>query len=95
MLALLRGNGIGDFLPGLGYAGIVVAVLAALSPLAVVFAALFVGAVLTGVESMSTAVGLPTSLADAAIGLMLIMALIGDALVRYRVRWIRAGTVSA
>ena len=95
MLALLRSRGIADFLPGLGYAGIVVAVLAALSPLAVVFAALFIGAVLTGVESMSSAIGLSASLADGAIGLMLIMALIGDALVRYRVRWIRVKAVAA
>jgi len=94
LIALLSRQGIADLLPRVGYAGIVAAMLAMLSPLAVVFAALFLAAVLVGIESISRTIGLPILLADVVVGLMLVMTVLGDALVRYRVRWIRARKVA-
>ena len=95
MVALLSRQGIADLLPRMGYAGILVAMLAAWSPLAIVFAALFVGAVSVGVESMSRSIGLPIALADIVVGLMLVVTVLGDALVRYRVRWFRPKKIAA
>jgi ABC-type uncharacterized transport system permease subunit len=48
-----------DMSPGYGYSGIVIAMLAALHPLAVVAAAVFVAGILVGADSMSRAVGCP------------------------------------
>jgi general nucleoside transport system permease protein len=95
MIALLGRQGIAGLLPRVGYAGILVATLAALSPLAVVFAALFLGGALVGIESMSRSIGLPIELADIVVGLMLTMTVLGDTLVRYRLRWIRPRKVTA
>ena len=46
-----------DMSPGYGYSGIVIAMLAALNPLGVVGAAIFVAGILVGADSMSRAVG--------------------------------------
>jgi ABC-type uncharacterized transport system permease subunit len=56
-----------DMSPGYGYSGIVIAMLAALHPLAVVAAAVFVAGMLVGADSMSRAVGVPTYIADVIV----------------------------
>ena len=76
-----------DMSPGYGYSGIVVAMLAALHPLGVVVAAVFVAGMLVGADSMSRAVGVPTYIADVIVAVALIAVLVAALGVRWRVRW--------
>jgi simple sugar transport system permease protein len=78
-----------DMSPGYGYSGIVIAMLAALHPLAVVAAAVFVAGILVGADSMSRAVGVPTYIADVIVATALIAVLVATLFTQYRVR--RAG----
>jgi ABC-type uncharacterized transport system permease subunit len=71
---------------GLGYAGIAVAVLAGRSPLAVFPAALFVAVLLAGAGPLKE-VGASKSLADIAVALTILLALIAGLFTRYRLRW--------
>jgi ABC-type uncharacterized transport system permease subunit len=75
-----------DMSPGYGYAGIVVAMLAALHPLGVVLAAVFIAGMFVGADSMSRAVAVPTYIADVIVAVALLAMLIAAQLVRYRVR---------
>ncbi len=72
--------------PGYGYTGIVIAMLARLSPLGVVPASLFLAAVITGAEAMSRATGVPVFLADVFQGTALIAMIVALLFVAYRVR---------
>ena len=76
-----------DMSPGYGYTGIVIAMLAALNPLGVVAAAVFVAGVLVGADTMSRAVGVPTYIADVIVAASLISVLVATLLTQYRVRW--------
>lgn len=76
-----------DMSPGYGYAGIVIAMLAALNPLAVVAASVLVAGVLVGADSMSRAVGVPTYLSDVMVATALIAVLVASAMTQYRLRW--------
>jgi general nucleoside transport system permease protein len=76
-----------DMSPGYGYAGIVVAMLAALHPLAVVAAAVFIAGVFVGADSMSRAVAVPTYIADVIVAVSLLAVLVAAQLTRYRLRW--------
>lgn len=76
-----------DMSPGYGYSGIVVAMLAALHPLGVVAAAVFVAGMLVGADSMSRAVNVPTYIADVIVAASLIAMLVATLLAQYRVRW--------
>lgn len=76
-----------DMSPGYGYTGIVIAMLAALHPLGVALASVFVAGVLVGADSMSRAVGVPTYIADVIVAASLISVLVASALTQYRVRW--------
>ena len=80
-----------DMSPGYGYSGIVIAMLAGLSPAGVVFAAIFVAGMLVGADSMSRAIGVPTYLADVLVAVALLAMLVATLLARYRIR--RAGGV--
>ena len=57
--------------PGFGYAGIVVAMLAALHPAGVVAAAIFVATIFVGADAMSRATGIPSFIADVIMALAL------------------------
>jgi simple sugar transport system permease protein len=83
-VAGLKGYLTADLSPGFGYAGIVVAMLAGLSPLGVVAAALFVASVFVGADSMSRAIGVSTYLADLIVALSLICVLVGGFAARWR-----------
>ncbi|MDO9400982.1 MAG: ABC transporter permease [Polaromonas sp.] len=74
-----------DMSPGYGYTGIVIAMLAALNPLGVLAAGVFVAGVLVGADSMSRAVGVPTYIADVVVAASLISVLVGTLLTQYRV----------
>ncbi len=76
-----------DMSPGYGYSGIVIAMLAALNPLGVVVAAIFVAGMLVGADSMSRAVTVPTYIADVIVAVSLITMLVASMLAQYRVRW--------
>ncbi len=76
-----------DMSPGYGYSGIVIAMLAALHPLGVVLASIFVAGVLVGADSMSRAIGVPTYIADVIVAASLISVLVVTLLTQYRVRW--------
>jgi len=76
-----------DMSPGYGYSGIVIAMLAALHPLGVVLASVFVAGVLVGADSMSRAIGVPTYIADVIVAASLISVLVATLLTQYRVRW--------
>ena len=75
-----------DMSPGYGYSGIVIAMLAALHPLAVVAAAVFVAGILVGADSMSRTVGVPTYIADVIVATALIAVLVATLFTQYRVR---------
>ncbi len=74
-----------DMSPGYGYTGIVIAMLAALNPLGVVAAAVFVAGMLVGADTMSRAVGVPTYIADVIVAASLISVLVATLLTQYRV----------
>jgi len=78
-----------DLSPGYGYAGIVVAMLARLSPIGVIASALFVASVFVGADSMSRAIGVSSYLADLIVAMALLCVLIGGFLTRFRVHFDR------
>jgi general nucleoside transport system permease protein len=73
--------------PGYGYSGIVIAMLAALNPLGVLIASVFIAGVLVGADSMSRAMAVPTYLADVIVATSLISVLVATMLTQYKVRW--------
>ncbi|HSV53982.1 MAG TPA: ABC transporter permease [Burkholderiaceae bacterium] len=75
-----------DMSPGYGYSGIVIAMLAALHPLGVLAASIFVAGVLVGADSMSRAIGVPTYIADVIVAASLISVLVATLLTQYRLR---------
>jgi len=78
-----------DMSPGYGYSGIVIAMLAALNPLGVVAAAVFVAGILVGADSMSRAVTVPTYIADVIVSVSLLAMLVAAMLAQYRIVWQR------
>jgi len=74
-----------DMSPGYGYSGIVIAMLAALNPLGVVAAAIFVAGILVGADSMSRAVNVPTYIADVIVSVSLLAMLVATMAAQYRV----------
>ncbi|MBK0399893.1 ABC transporter permease [Limibaculum sp. M0105] len=85
-VAGLKGYLTSDLSPGFGYAGIVVAMLAGLSPLGVIAAALFIAGVFVGADSMSRATGVSNYLADLVVAMSLLCVLVGGFLTRFRIR---------
>jgi len=71
--------------PGFGYTGIVVAMLANLSAIGVVFAALFVAAMFVGADGMSRALEVPSFIADVTTSLALLAMLVALFFTQYRV----------
>jgi len=67
----------------------VIAMLAALNPLGVVAAAIFVAGILVGADSMSRAVTVPTYIADVIVSVALLAMLVAAMLANYRVVWMR------
>jgi len=86
-VAGVRGYLTTDLSPGYGYAGIVVAMLAQLNPLAVVGAALFVATVFVGADSMSRALGVSSYIAQLIVATSLLTMLLATLWLRYRVHW--------
>jgi simple sugar transport system permease protein len=89
-VAGLKGYLTADLSPGYGYAGIVVAMLAGLSPLAVIPAAFLVAAVFVGADTMGRTLGISSYFADLVVALSLLFVLVGGLSLRYRLRLGRA-----
>lgn len=94
-VAGLKGYLTADISPGYGYAGIVVAMLAGLSPIGVVLSSIFIAAVFVGADSMSRAIGVSSYLADLVVALALLCVLVGGFAARYRIRWVSAASKKA
>ena len=92
-VAGLKGYLTADLSPGFGYTGIVVAMLAGLSPVGVVVSALFIASVFVGADSMSRAIGVSSYLADLVVSMSLLCVLIGGFFARYRL--VRSSRVAA
>lgn len=92
-VAGLKGYLTADLSPGFGYTGIVVAMLAGLSPVGVVISALFIASVFVGADSMSRAMGVSSYLADLVVSMALLCVLIGGFFARYRI--LRSGRAVA
>ena len=75
-----------DMSTGVGYGGIVIAMLALLHPLAVVAAAVFVAGMMVGADGMSRAVGVPTAIADVIVAVALLATLVATMAAQYRLR---------
>lgn len=86
-VAGLKGYLTADLSPGYGYAGIVVAMLAGLQPLAVVPAAVLVAAVFVGADTMGRTLGVSSYFADLVLALALLFVLVGGLLLRFRARF--------
>ena len=71
---------------GLGYSGIIVAMFAALNPIALIPSALFLGLIDTGAQTVSRALGLPTYLGDAVQATLLLVTLSMFVLLNYRIK---------
>jgi len=84
-VAGLRGYLTADLSPGYGYTGIVVAMLAGLSPVGVVISALFIASVFVGADTMSRAMGVSSYLADLVVAMSLICVLIGGFVARFKI----------
>jgi simple sugar transport system permease protein len=86
-VAGLKGYLTSDLSRGFGYAGIVVAMLAGLQPLACVPAAIFIAAVFVGADTMSRTLGVSSYIADLIVALALLCAIVSGLFVRFRLRW--------
>jgi general nucleoside transport system permease protein len=84
-VAGLKGYLTQDLSPGYGYAGIVVATLAQLGPLAVIVAAIFVAGVFVGADSMSRAIGVSSYIANLIVATALLTMLLAGLVTRYRI----------
>ena len=72
--------------PGYGYTGIIIATLGALSPIGVSLAAVFIGLIDTGAQTVSRALGVPIYLGDVIQATLLLVTLAMLVLQGYRVR---------
>ncbi len=72
--------------PGYGYTGIIIAMLGALHPVGVGLAAVFIGLIQTGAQTVSRALGVPAYLGDVVQSTLLLAMLGVMALQRYRLR---------
>lgn len=81
----VSGNVTTTLSPGFGYAGIVVAMLAALHPIGVVAAATFLATIFVGAEAMSRATGVPSFIADVIMSISLLTMLVALLFTSYRI----------
>jgi len=77
----------GSNLAGLGYEGIIVAMIGGLTPLGTLAAGLFFGALHNGALFMNVMTGVPTALVETLQGIVLILFLVVSVAARFRVEW--------
>jgi len=76
-----------DMSTGYGYTGVVVAMLAALHPLRVILASVFIAAILVGADSMSRSLAVPNYLANVIVATALLSMLVASLFAQYRLRF--------
>ena len=76
-----------DISVGFGFTGIVVAVLALLNPVAVIFVAILFGGFVNGGIKLQVATGVPSTLTDAIQAIILLFFLTAAVLARYKIRF--------
>lgn len=81
--------------PGYGYTGIIIATLGALNPIGVSLAAVFIGLIDTGSQTVSRALGVPTYLGDVLQATLLLVTLGMLLLQSYRITLPRPGRAPA
>ena len=72
------------FMPGFGYAGIAVAMLAGLNPIGIIFSGIFLASIYVGADAMSRAMNVPTYLADVIVALTVLFVLLSIIIVQYK-----------
>jgi len=80
-----------DISNGAGFTGIIIAMLAGLNPLAVLFVAIFMGGLLNGSNRMQIYSGVPTALVYAMQAIVLLSLLAFQVLAKYRIRRVAKG----
>jgi simple sugar transport system permease protein len=75
----------GENLTGLGYDGIIIALIGGLTPIGTLVAGLVFGALHNGALFMNVMTGVPTALVTAAQGIVLILFLVAGVAARYRI----------
>jgi simple sugar transport system permease protein len=75
--------------PGYGYTGVIVATLGGLNPIGVALAALFIGMIDTGAQTLSRALGVPVFLGNIVQGTLLLVTLGMFLLQNYQIRRIK------
>jgi simple sugar transport system permease protein len=86
-VAGLKGYLTSDMSRGFGYAGIVVAMVAGLAPLAVIPSAIFIAGIFVGADTMSRTVGVSNYIADLIVALSLLCVLVSGLFLRFRIRF--------
>src|SRR5918995_4413078 len=86
-VAGLKGYLTTDLSRGFGYAGIVVAMVAGLDPLAVVPAAILIAGIFVGADTMSRTINVSNYIADLIVAFSLLSVLVSSLFVRFRLRW--------
>lgn len=77
-----------DLSPGFGYAGIAVAMLAALHPLGVIASGIFLASIYVGADSMSRSMNVPTYLADVIVAITVLCVLMSLIMNQYKFRFL-------
>ena len=77
----------GDVLTGIGYTGIIVGMIAALTPLGALIAAFFFGALTNGSLYMRVLSDIPAALWSTTLAIWSVVFLCASVLVRVRIRW--------
>ena len=74
-----------DISHGLGFTGILIAILGRLNPFGVILAAIFFGALINGATAMQIFTGVPAALVASVQGVVLVFVLAAEALTHYRI----------
>jgi general nucleoside transport system permease protein len=86
-VAGLKGYLTADMSRGFGYAGIVVAMVASLAPLAVIPSAIFIAGIFVGADTMGRTLGVSNYIADLIVALALLCVLVSGLFLRFRIRF--------
>ncbi len=79
-----------NFSPGYGYTAIIIAWLARLDPFVTVVVAFLFGGLLVGTQQVQLFLQIPFSLVNVFQGLILFSLITGEALLRYKIKWVKA-----
>ena len=76
-----------DFSPGFGYAGIAVAMLAALHPIGVIASGIFLASIYVGADAMSRSMNVPSYLADVIVAITVLCVLVSLVMNQYKFKF--------